>query len=56
MVDEATTEMDKQLKELEIEVNSLENASSKAKVLRNKANYLAHELELFEDAYLKMNH
>lgn len=56
LVDEATTEMDKQLKELEVEVSSLENASSKAKVLRNKANYLAHELELFEDAYLKMNH
>lgn len=56
VVDEATTEMDKQLKALEIEVNSLENASSKAKVLRNKANYLGHELELFEDAYLKLHH
>lgn len=56
MVDEATTDMDKQMKELEVEVKSLENASGKAKVLRNKANYLAHELELFEDAYLKLHH
>lgn len=48
--------MDKQMKELETEINSLENASSRAKVLRNKANYLAHELELFEDAYLKIHH
>ncbi|KAK4876273.1 hypothetical protein RN001_012695 [Aquatica leii] len=53
LVDEATTEMDKQLKELEGHLNSLESAAGRAKVLRNKANYLIHELELFEDAYLK---
>lgn len=56
LVDEATGTMDKQLKELEVHVNNLENAASRAKVLRNKANYLIHELELFEDAYLKMHH
>ncbi|CAG9862018.1 unnamed protein product [Phyllotreta striolata] len=56
MVDGATTEMDKQLKELEGEVSCLETAGSRAKVLRNKANYLAHELELFEKAYLKLAH
>ncbi|KRT81583.1 hypothetical protein AMK59_6130 [Oryctes borbonicus] len=56
LVDEATGEMDKTLKELEVEVMSLENAASRAKVLRNKANYLTHELELFENAYLKGQH
>ncbi|KAJ8917827.1 hypothetical protein NQ315_010736 [Exocentrus adspersus] len=56
LVDEATSEMDKELKDLEAEVAKLENASGKAKVLRNKANYLAHELELFEDAYLKLHY
>jgi len=56
LVDEATSEMDKQLKELEGQVGGLENAAGRAKVLRNKANYLIHELELFEDAYLKLHH
>ncbi|KAF2901910.1 hypothetical protein ILUMI_04280 [Ignelater luminosus] len=56
LVDEAINEMDTQLKELESQVNGLESAASRAKVLRNKANYLIHELELFEDAYLKLHH
>lgn len=56
LVDEATGDIDKKLRGLEIEVSSLENAASRAKVLRNKANYLTHELELFEDAYLKGQH
>lgn len=56
LVDEATGEMDTELKELESHVTGLENAAGRAKVLRNKANYLIHELELFEDAYLKMHH
>ncbi|CAH0555303.1 unnamed protein product [Brassicogethes aeneus] len=55
LVDESTGDMDKTLKELESEIATLENASSRAKVLRNKASYLAHELELFEDAYLKIH-
>lgn len=56
LVDESTGDMDNQLKKLELEAATLENAASRAKVLRNKANYLAHELELFEDAYLKSHH
>ncbi|XP_017781790.1 PREDICTED: transmembrane GTPase Marf isoform X2 [Nicrophorus vespilloides] len=55
LVDESTNDMDKKLKELEVQVGSLDNASTRAKVLRNKANYLTHELELFEDGYLKMH-
>ncbi|XP_023021702.2 mitochondrial assembly regulatory factor [Leptinotarsa decemlineata] len=56
VVDEASDDMDKQLKGLEAEVSVLEKAGGNAKVLRNKANYLAHELELFENAYLKLHH
>lgn len=55
LVDKATTDMDDQLKALEKEVATLDGASSKSKVLRNKANYLSHELDLFVDAYLKMH-
>lgn len=54
VVDEATSDMYNESKELETNVETLENAAARAKVLRNKANYLAHELELFEDAYLKI--
>lgn len=56
MVDEATGEMDVRLKDLEIEIRSLEEAAGSAKVLRNKANYLSNELDLFEDAYLRSQH
>ncbi|ERL86642.1 hypothetical protein D910_04048, partial [Dendroctonus ponderosae] len=55
LVDKATTDMDDQLKLLEREVATLDSASGKSKVLRNKANYLAHELDLFVDAYLKLH-
>lgn len=53
LVDKATRDMDDQLKVLEKEVATLDNAGGRAKVLRNKANYLSHELDLFVDAYLK---
>ncbi|XP_044732753.1 transmembrane GTPase Marf isoform X1 [Chrysoperla carnea] len=56
LVDEATGEMDVRLKDLEIEIRSLEEAAGSAKVLRNKANYLSNELDLFEDAYLRSQH
>ncbi|XP_030762717.1 transmembrane GTPase Marf [Sitophilus oryzae] len=55
LVDKATHDMDDQLKVLEKEVATLDNASGRAKVLRNKANYLSHELDLFVDAYLKIH-
>lgn len=56
LVDEATTDMDSELSELREAIKMLDSASSSAKKLRNKANYLSHELELFEDAFLKHNH
>ncbi|XP_045445695.1 transmembrane GTPase Marf [Melitaea cinxia] len=53
LVDEATTEMDTELTEVKEAIKMLEAASTSAKKLRNKANYLSHELELFDDAFLK---
>lgn len=45
--------MDAELKTIACMVRILEEAASNAKVLRNKANYLANELDLFDAAYLK---
>ncbi|XP_046835853.1 transmembrane GTPase Marf isoform X3 [Vespa crabro] len=53
LVDETTSEMDAELKTIACMVRILEEAASNAKVLRNKANYLANELDLFDAAYLK---
>ncbi|XP_069365566.1 transmembrane GTPase Marf isoform X2 [Maniola hyperantus] len=53
LVDEATTEMDIELTEVREAIKMLDEASTSAKKLRNKANYLSHELELFDDAFLK---
>ncbi|XP_046390603.1 transmembrane GTPase Marf isoform X2 [Ischnura elegans] len=54
LVDESTSEMDAKMKALEKEVKLLDDAANKAKVLRNKANYLSKELEMFDDCYLKI--
>ena len=53
LVDETTSEMDSDLKSIATTIRILEEATSSAKVLRNKANYLTNELELFDAAYLK---
>ncbi|XP_038215333.1 transmembrane GTPase Marf [Zerene cesonia] len=55
LIDEATTEMDSELMEVRDAIKMLDDASTSAKKLRNKANYLCHELELFDDAFLKPN-
>lgn len=55
LINEATTEMDEELGEVREAIKLLEHASTSAKKLRNKANYLSHELELFDDAFLKHN-
>ncbi|XP_011500793.1 PREDICTED: transmembrane GTPase Marf isoform X1 [Ceratosolen solmsi marchali] len=52
-VDETVSEMDKETQKINATLHSLEEAGTKAKVLRNKANYLANELDLFDSAYLK---
>lgn len=53
LVDEATSEMDMDLKKIATTLRTLEEAATSAKVLRNKANYLTNELDLFDAAYLK---
>lgn len=53
LVDETTSDMDADLKTIATTLRTLEEAASKAKVLRNKANYLTNELDLFDAAYLK---
>lgn len=53
LVDESTSEMDDDLKKIASTLRTLEEAATNAKVLRNKANYLANELELFDAAYIK---
>jgi mitofusin len=53
LVDETTDDMDTELKSLEKEIRQLEEAANSARLLRNKANYISKELEIFEDAYLK---
>ncbi|XP_045542694.1 transmembrane GTPase Marf [Papilio machaon] len=55
LIDEATTEMDGELGEVRTAIAMLEDASAGAKRLRNKAHYLSHELELFDEAFLKHN-
>lgn len=53
LVDEATTEMDTELKTIANTLGVLEKAASKAKHLRNEANFLINELDTFDAAYLK---
>lgn len=45
--------MDGELKTIATTLRTLEEAATNAKVLRNKANYLTNELDLFDAAYLK---
>uniref|UniRef100_A0A1B6EQB9 Dynamin-type G domain-containing protein n=4 Tax=Proconiini TaxID=565685 RepID=A0A1B6EQB9_9HEMI len=52
LVDEATHEMDSEIKTLERQVRMLEEAANSAKVLRNKATYLNKELLIFDETYL----
>nr|CAD7203287.1 unnamed protein product [Timema douglasi] len=53
LVDEATNDMHAETKTLDRELRHLEEAVNSAKVLRNKANYVTKELEIFEEAYLR---
>ncbi|XP_055388687.1 transmembrane GTPase Marf isoform X2 [Condylostylus longicornis] len=55
VVDTATTEMNEELKELENALSVLESNQKQIKLLRNKANYIQNELEIFENNYIKTN-
>jgi len=53
LVDETTSEMDTELKTIANTLAVLEKAATKAKHLRNEANFLINELDTFDAAYLK---
>jgi len=52
LVDENLTDMQNDIKQLETELRALDEVATSAKVLRNKANYLAGELDRFDQSYL----
>lgn len=51
-MDENLTDMQADIAQMEAELRSLDQVASAAKVLRNKANYLAGELDRFDKDYL----
>ncbi|XP_030566181.1 transmembrane GTPase Marf isoform X1 [Drosophila novamexicana] len=51
-VDTATTDMNEELKTLEAQLNVLEANQKQLKLLRNKANYIQNELDIFEHNYI----
>ncbi len=55
VVDMATTEMNTELKEIEHSLSILETNQKQIKLLRNKANYIVNELDIFENNYIKSN-
>ncbi|XP_037819493.1 transmembrane GTPase Marf isoform X3 [Lucilia sericata] len=54
-VDTATTDMNEELKTLEGQLAILEANQKQLKLLRNKANYIQNELEIFENNYIASN-
>lgn len=52
LVDSTTSEMEQEMKQLDQEISTLEELSGAAKLLKNKANYLINELNMFDKAYL----
>lgn len=55
LIDQATSDMATNMKSLENEIQKLESAASSAKILRNKSDYLAKELDMFEETYLQIH-
>ncbi|XP_016986993.1 transmembrane GTPase Marf isoform X2 [Drosophila rhopaloa] len=51
-VDTATTDMNDELKALDSQLNILETNQKQLKLLRNKANYIQNELDIFEHNYI----
>lgn len=54
-VDTATTDMNEELKTLDGQLTILESNQKQLKLLRNKANYIQNELEIFENNYIRSN-
>lgn len=55
VVDTATTDMNDELKQIECNLGVLESNQKQIKLLRNKANYITNELEIFGTNYIKAN-
>lgn len=53
VVDTATTDMTDELKKIESELAVLEANQKNLKLLRNKANYITSELEIFDTNYIR---
>lgn len=53
VVDNATTDMTEELKQIEHNLAVLETNQKQVKLLRNKANYITSELEIFDTNYIK---
>lgn len=53
VVDTATTDMTDELKKIESELAILETNQKNLKLLRNKANYITSELEIFDTNYIR---
>lgn len=55
VVDTASTDMNDELKQIENGLTILEANQKQIKMLKNKANYITNELEIFENNYIKSN-
>lgn len=55
VVDTATTDMTDELKKIEGELAILEANQKQLKLLRNKANYITSELDIFDTNYIRPN-
>lgn len=55
VVDTASTDMNDELKTIESGLSILESNQKQIKMLKNKANYITNELEIFENNYIKSN-
>lgn len=55
VVDTSTSDMTDELKKIETELAALEINQKQLKLLRNKANYITSELEIFDTNYLRSN-
>lgn len=55
VVDTASTEMNEELKQIESSLGVIETNQKQIKLLKNKANYIMNELEIFDSNYIKAN-
>lgn len=55
VVDQSTTDMQSELKTIEHALGKMETVQKQIKLLRNKSSYIANELDIFENNYIKTN-